>query len=409
VSVSGGTPPYNVLWSTGGTGLTVNNLIAGSYYCTVTDSHGCTPLTSSNIIISNTGGPVVMLDSVITTQCNDSSGAVYITVSGGSLPYTYLWNNASTAEDLTGLHDGLYIVSVTDALGCIGTLNTQVIGVTPIVQPICIVTVDSTISRNMVVWEKVQTTGISAYKIYRETSQAGVFQVIATIPYDSMSVYTDMAANPMIRSWKYKISAVDACGNQSPLSLAHKTIHLNINNGIGPNDFNLIWDGYEGFTFYSYIICRYRQSIGWETIDTIPSYMTSYTDMSAPGNTQWYTVGAIKPGPACMGSKANGGPYAQSLSNMEDNGMLVGVESLHGNNNVFIYPNPAKNEITIETPKNDCTNCMIEILNLQGQLVKVSHTTDMMTSLEISALPSGMYFVKIKTGNGIFLKKFVKE
>jgi len=51
--------------------------------------------------------------------CNgDENGFVEILVSGGTMPYTYLWNNGETAPGMTGLGAATYTITVTDANGC---------------------------------------------------------------------------------------------------------------------------------------------------------------------------------------------------------------------------------------------------------------------------------------------------
>ncbi|MBP7272923.1 MAG: hypothetical protein KA974_03735, partial [Saprospiraceae bacterium] len=54
-----------------------------------------------------------------------NNGAATATASGGSSPYTYLWNNSATTGAITGLSAGTYSVTATDALGNVGfaTLN----------------------------------------------------------------------------------------------------------------------------------------------------------------------------------------------------------------------------------------------------------------------------------------------
>jgi hypothetical protein len=70
-----------------------------------------------------------------------------------------------------------------------------------------------------------------------------------------------------------------------------------------------------------------------------------------------------------------------------------------------IYPNPANSKITIESQQHE----LIEISNIQGQLIKTLATTGNKTNIDVSALPSGMYFVKVKSENGIAVKKLVKK
>ncbi len=61
---------------------------------------------------------ITVTPAITNTTCIASIGAIDITVSGGTEPYTYLWSNGATTEDLTDLAAGDYTVTVTDANGC---------------------------------------------------------------------------------------------------------------------------------------------------------------------------------------------------------------------------------------------------------------------------------------------------
>jgi gliding motility-associated-like protein len=51
-------------------------------------------------------------------SCQLPNGSVNVTVSGGTTPYVYLWSNAETTEDISGLNSGIYSLTVTDIRGC---------------------------------------------------------------------------------------------------------------------------------------------------------------------------------------------------------------------------------------------------------------------------------------------------
>lgn len=112
----GGTAPYTYVWSNGGTTQTINNLAPGTYSVTATDSKGCTA-TASATVANKT--PIVI--SIVTTQptcATDSTGILTASVSGGTPPYTYVWNTGATTQTITGLGAGTYTVTVTDNKGC---------------------------------------------------------------------------------------------------------------------------------------------------------------------------------------------------------------------------------------------------------------------------------------------------
>ena len=119
VYAAGGTAPYTYLWSTGSTNQYTVNLAADGYSVTVTDANGCTATTT--IIV--TEPTVISLSGLVTdvTVAGGSDGAVDLTVSGGTTPYTYVWSNATTTEDISGLMAGSYTVIVTDANGCLSS------------------------------------------------------------------------------------------------------------------------------------------------------------------------------------------------------------------------------------------------------------------------------------------------
>ncbi|MFH1319383.1 MAG: leucine-rich repeat domain-containing protein [Bacteroidota bacterium] len=291
VNVSGGTAPYTYFWSTFGTNPSQLGLTAGIYFVNVFDANGC--FNSITAEISNAGGAVITLTSLTDISCgNPAGGAIDIVVAGGTLPYTYQWSDGSTTQDINNLAEATYNITVTDSNGCIGVSSFTVSAELPATQPICIITVDSATGKNLIVWEK--NPGPSSYNIYKEGTAAGIYFLLASVPYDSLSEYLDITANPMQRSWRYKISAVDSCGNESELSPIHKTMHLTVNMGIN-KEINLIWDHYEGFSFGTYIIYRQKFPFDIDSIDAIPSNLHSYTDLNPPSGQITYQVAAIHP------------------------------------------------------------------------------------------------------------------
>ncbi|MEM7103842.1 MAG: gliding motility-associated C-terminal domain-containing protein, partial [Bacteroidota bacterium] len=117
--VTGGTPGYTFAWDNGATDEDPSGLGAGIYCVTVTDNNGCTAtacadITEPDLLSANAVGEMLL--------CNgDTDGDIDLTVTGGTIPYTYNWDNGSTDEDPSGLVAGTYCVTVTDNNGCTAT------------------------------------------------------------------------------------------------------------------------------------------------------------------------------------------------------------------------------------------------------------------------------------------------
>mgnify|MGYP000197162666 CR=1 FL=1 len=115
--ISGGTAPYSYQWSNGSTTEDLSGVSAGTFALVVTDNNGCES-TLSEEILNLTYGFGVSASIIANEQCGDASGAIDVTISGGSAPYIYLWNNGATTEDLSGLNGGTYSLTITDNNGC---------------------------------------------------------------------------------------------------------------------------------------------------------------------------------------------------------------------------------------------------------------------------------------------------
>ncbi|HRZ41469.1 MAG TPA: Calx-beta domain-containing protein, partial [Bacteroidales bacterium] len=121
ITASGGIPSYLYAWSNATTNEDLSNVYAGNYTVTVTDANSCQATATASV--GNIGGPSVSGSLTHISCYGGSNGAIDITVSGGSPGYTYLWSDGNTSDDRTGLVAGTYSVTVTDALGCIGTAS----------------------------------------------------------------------------------------------------------------------------------------------------------------------------------------------------------------------------------------------------------------------------------------------
>ena len=289
----------------------------GNYYVEISNS--CATITSLPKYLTVHATPQIALGND-TTFCDGGSMII-----GPGYGYYCLWNTGQVASQLNITSTGSYSATVTDQYGCNGSTDTININVVlPYAnQEICLVTVDSATGKNVIVWEKTPNMGISSFNIYKESNVSGVYSLLANRPYDSLSVVLDLASNPTVSAERYTITVVDSCGNESPFSPAHRTMHLTVNKGQN-NDWNLIWNAYEGFTPSSYKIYRADSSMNFVNIATVSgssSYTYLYTDQNAPANvTVYYYVEVVHPNGGCSASKGTTN-YHTSRSNHANSGM----------------------------------------------------------------------------------------
>jgi PKD repeat protein len=137
-----GTPPYSYKWMPGNiSGQKLSNLPAGTYTVTATDMKGCS--ISSSITLDQPTKIVLVTGSKNAT-CDLPNGKTYVTVSGGTLPYTYLWPTVNVSKDTaSNLYPGSYTVIVKDKNQC---SSSQTIIVNKEIAPIVNITSTTNVS-----------------------------------------------------------------------------------------------------------------------------------------------------------------------------------------------------------------------------------------------------------------------
>lgn len=416
-SANGSSGPFTYVWSgTGFTGPNYNGLDYGIYEVNVIDSKGCVVTAQTTVDEDNgMGGPVIALNSISNLDCGGTGSTIDISVFATTGTPTYAWSHGPTTQDVTVTNAGNYTVTVTD--GSCHAIEVYTINhANPAVAPVCMVSVDSMYAANKVIWEKPVSTDIAYFKIYRESSQAGLYYHVGSVPYDSLSIFTDVVANPQIQSWRYKLSVVDECGAESALSEHHKTIHLNQNLGLAPGSVNLIWDDYEGFPYSTFNVVRYTQAAGYVTLAGVSSLNHSYTDPAAPlsDSTLFYIITLDMADP-CVSTRAQNNNTVRS--NRSDNAIMipsgVGVnETPAGYGYTHIYPNPANENLTVEFEVTTPADYTIQVVDALGQQVlsmpcgKIDHFCK--KEISLSAMQRGVYFVNIVSAEGRISKRVVK-
>ena len=123
VIANGGVPPYIYAWSNGQTGADANNLVAGNYFVTVTDSNGCS--TTAPVFISSAAAPTVNIGSTVSPCIGQPNGSATVIANGGVPPYTYVWSTGQTGATANNLVAGNYTVTVSGNNGCTSIYSTE--------------------------------------------------------------------------------------------------------------------------------------------------------------------------------------------------------------------------------------------------------------------------------------------
>jgi len=329
------------------------------------------------------------------------------------VPITDYWasfclNGTYSDQNFTNLTAaGQHLITLQNVNGCDSIVRLNLQAIFPPVQELCMISVDRE-SHNEIVWKRQEV--VTSYKIYRESIIVGQYELIATIPYDEPNSWIDTESNAKVRSYNYKISAIDLCGNESELSLPHKTMHLTINQGVG-NSWNLIWSPYEGTQFSTYHIYRATNADStMQMIGSMPSSNFTFSDFSAPAGHVYYMVEIVLNNP-CEVSEAQSMPSRKSSSlfgsirsNIATNAPATSINDIETYGILQIYPNPVTNKLYItnyEWQQGD----IIELFDMNGKRVYSVRATGDTFTIDMSQYQQGNYILRI----GSRVAKIVKQ
>ncbi|MEL6134820.1 MAG: gliding motility-associated C-terminal domain-containing protein, partial [Bacteroidota bacterium] len=116
ISITGGTQPYEFIWSDGVFSGNRTGLGSGAYQVVVTDANNCAIELDTEI-----GAPdslTIWLTADAITCREETNGTAQVFVAGGTKAYNFSWSNGETIDQIENLAAGAYQVIVTDDHGC---------------------------------------------------------------------------------------------------------------------------------------------------------------------------------------------------------------------------------------------------------------------------------------------------
>ncbi len=242
-NVTGGTQPYSFAWDNGAPNIqSPGGLNANIYTATITDANNCQ--INSSIVISEPSELNLMPSNITPSTCNNPNGQVVVIAGGGTTPYQYSWSanagistNTNTA---TGLGVGTYFVSVTDANGCLDTINNILFEATPAFQASSLVTSPQCELDN----GQIQITGIPSYS-YQWSPNANTGNMSFANNLTSGNYTVTISNGVCDTTLSFSLSQPTLLTTSNTVSSAscgqnNGSIAINVNTGTAPYQFD--WD-----------------------------------------------------------------------------------------------------------------------------------------------------------------------
>jgi hypothetical protein len=383
-----------------------------------------------SLAITKTGGAIDTFRSTVTvypglsvslgedfTVCPDTGFTLTPSTINGVRPFEYFWNSVPGDSVFEGsINDTSNIMlRIKDNEGCMATDNIYVnVATGSFSEQICLVTVDVATGKNMIVWQKTGGKLTAQYQVLKETTVAGQYSVIGTIPFNNESVFTDTASEPSKHSDRYRITTMDSCGNTSYQSWTHQNIHLMLSPGL-PGKFNLAWSPYIGFNYNTYYIYKGSSPESLGLIDSIAKTKTQYTDDES--GIAYYQVAVRREEPCDISAlKSSGNIYSEAGSNIEST-----IASNTGNEIIpetgfTILPNPFVDELAVEFTLQEPSHVIIEIYSLLGTKIYEFRTNHILPgtfrhviSEESLHNAGNLLIMRIELDKKVYFRKLLKQ
>jgi hypothetical protein len=343
-----------------------------------------------------------------TSICQNSSTNLVAT---GTASGNIVWaSGGSAAASINVTTSGNYYFTYTEADGCTENSDTVTIHLksppTPV--QICMVTVDSLSTHNIITWDKTAATpDVIGFKMYRE-DLTNIYSYIGSVSIDSLSEFHDYGVNPNVTTKRYKISAIDSCGNESALSNYHNTIYI-VDVGNGQYLWNPIYTiENTANPVTNYVLMRDDNNTGnFLQIASTAGTSNTLNDVNyASYPLANWRVDALgfncNPTLRLAGNNNTLTARVRSHSN-QNNNRVAGVNQLIGNvSQLTVYPNPSIGSVTVSnSQKIDA----LKVSDVLGNVIYETKPNEQKVVLHLET--AGVYFIAVISGKETSIKKVV--
>jgi hypothetical protein len=264
---------------------------------------------------------------------------------------------------------------------------------------ICYVTSNNNLN-NEIYFNNYTSTFKKGTVIYRENSSS-LWDSIGYVPSGQPDKFIDLTSNTNQQAYRYAIAHLDSCNNVQVKSNIHKTILLQSSLGTG-TQINLSWNLYQGLNPTSYYIFRGTTSSNMQVINTVSGSTTAYTDLNPPAGLNLYKVAILTPTNCTSSAAALDTIISSNYRTSQD----VGIAENEVNNQINVYPNPAINNVHINTI---LIAEKITFIDLTGKEILSEKPKSNHEVINLENLSSGVYFIRVSINNNNYHRKIVVQ
>lgn len=436
LTLDAGNAGSSYAWSTFEVNQTINVTTTGVYIVDVTDANGCTGTDAISVTVADLLDPVIVSSGPLTFCDGDS-----VTLDAGPDYDSYLWNNGETTQTITTSTSGIVTVQVWDQFGCEGSddesiavLQNPNVDIAPSgVIEICdgdTATLSAGSPYASYSWypggettEEIEITQSGFYTVTVEDENNGCFTTA-----DSVQLIVNTTVSPSI----VPSGATEFCEGES-VSLS-----------VVPGPYNsILWSS--GSTTPSIVVtesgnysvtvidangCLDSTLTGnsvdvtvWNPTPIADQLMDSVVVLNTPFSSyQWFYNGSAIPGATnyfhlpnsngiyyCEVTDENGCVAESNFIEFNFTG-ITDVEKLY---DVSVYPNPTESNVTVDITFNRSLDASIEVTDITGRQIiapiMFNDVSERVQTFDFSALSSGLYYVQIKTIDGVISKPILKQ
>ncbi len=433
---TGGTTPYSYLWSNSATTSSISNLAPGIYAVVVTDGNNCTA--AQTVTVNSFNCALSANFSTANVLCNgQSNGQATVTLSGGTLPFTYLWSSGATTATAEQLAAGTYSVLVTDANNCL------VVGSATITEPDALVTAVVNVT-NVVCAEDLNgaielsvTGGTAPYQTQWSSGQggqnlsAGTYSATVTDMNGCSSTQTAtiVATDNIPPTLNCPFGPIAGCENE-PVSYPQPTVsdNCNLNGEQAELEFGFV----SGSVFEvgtTTVIYSAKDASGNTSTCAFDVVVQADPVVSTQVSPETNSLGngsitvAVQSGSPIGFSWTKDGAFfsnEQNLSNLSEGTYVltmttasgctvtlppIVVENAVGTSSVDnslaalrIVPNPARTAFRLDNA--DPSVIKVGLYDLQGKLTVQFNSDEAAGEMSVAELPAGLYYVTVLFDNG---------